>query len=132
MIVRVPISVGELVDKLSILSIKAARVNDPAKLVNINIERDLLTAELQTVSKNIKAVNELQHYMEQLGEINRQLWDIEDQIRQCERDQNFEETFINLARNVYHTNDKRSAVKKSINLMVGSTIIEEKSYTAYQ
>ena len=125
--ITVEIAPGELIDKLTILRIKAARIADPAKVANVVIERDLLAARWQSLP-GTDALNDL---VEELTAINGALWQIEDDIRDCERTQDFGPKFIELARSVYKTNDRRAAVKRAINEALGSTIIEEKSYSAY-
>ena len=125
--ITVEIAPGELIDKVTILRIKAARIADPAKVANVVIERDLLAARWQSLP-GTDALNDL---VEELTAINGALWQIEDDIRDCERTQNFGPKFIELARSVYKTNDRRAAVKRAINEALGSTIIEEKSYSAY-
>ena len=125
--ITVEIAPGELIDKLTILRIKAARIADPAKVPNVVIERDLLAARWHSLP-GTDALNDL---VEELTAINGALWQIEDDIRDCERTQDFGPKFIELARSVYKTNDRRAAVKRAINEALGSTIIEEKSYSAY-
>ncbi len=125
--ITVEIAPGELIDKLTILRIKAARIANPAKVANVVIERDLLAARWQSLP-GTDALNDL---VEELTAINGALWQIEDDIRDCERTQDFGPKFIELARSVYKTNDRRAAVKRAINAALGSTIIEEKSYSAY-
>ena len=125
--ITVEIAPGELIDKLTILRIKAARIADPAKVANVVIERDLLAARWHSLP-GTDALNDL---VEELTAINGALWQIEDDIRDCERAADFGPRFIELARSVYKTNDRRAAVKRAINEALGSTIIEEKSYSAY-
>ena len=125
--ITVEIAPGELIDKLTILRIKAARIADPAKVANVVIERDLLAARWYSLP-GTDALNVL---VAELAAINGALWQIEDDIRDCERTQDFGPKFIELARSVYKTNDRRAAVKRAINEALGSTIIEEKSYSAY-
>jgi hypothetical protein len=127
MIISTPVSLGELVDKLSILHIKNINIKDDEKLKLIREELELLN---QTLNKHIKK-NDIQNYLDSLIEINSKLWVIEDDIRDCERDKKFDQTFIDLARSVYFTNDKRSEVKLEINKKFGSKIIEVKSYEEY-
>ena len=127
MIVNTPISLGELIDKISILIIKGKNIQDNAKLVLIKNELKLLN---DTVSKVVK-VDNIKDYLDKLIEINSQLWKIEDDIRECERKKNFDENFVQLARLVYVTNDKRAAIKLEINKKFGSEIIEVKSYNKY-
>ena len=126
--IKVPISPGELIDKLTILEIKAANISDATKLANVNIELKLLQETWHSsafASANIDAEWKL------LREINKKLWDIEDLIRDKEREKKFDQEFIELARAVYVTNDERAAVKKQINTKLGSKIVEEKSYAKY-
>jgi hypothetical protein len=121
-----PISVGELLDKLTILEIKSSRILDKNKLLNINKELNLLNevCKNNTIDINDFLILELKKY-------NEDLWDIEDKIRDKERSKQFDEEFISLARAVYFTNDKRADIKKQINLKTGSALIEEKSYNSY-
>ena len=127
MIISTPISLGELVDKISILHIKNINIKDDEKLKLIREELELLN---QTLNKHIKK-NDIQNYLDSLIEINSKLWVIEDDIRDCERNKKFDQIFIDLARSVYFTNDKRSEVKLEINKKFGSKIIEVKSYEEY-
>ncbi|MDA9620912.1 DUF6165 family protein [Pelagibacteraceae bacterium] len=127
MIISTPVSLGELVDKISILHIKNINIKDDEKLKLIREELELLN---QTLNKHIKN-NDIQNYLDSLIEINSRLWVIEDDIRDCERNKKFDQTFIDLARSVYFTNDKRSEVKLEINKKFGSKIIEVKSYEEY-
>ena len=127
MIINTPVSLGELVDKISILHIKNINIKDNEKLKLIREELELLN---QTLNKHIKK-NDIQNYLDSLIEINSKLWVIEDDIRDCERNKKFDQTFIDLARSVYFTNDKRSEIKLEINKKFGSKIIEVKSYEDY-
>ena len=127
MIINTPVSLGELVDKISILHIKNINIKDDEKLKLIREELELLN---QTLNKHIKK-NDIQNYLDSLIKINSKLWVIEDDIRDCERNKKFDQTFIDLARSVYFTNDKRSEVKLEINKKFGSKIIEVKSYEEY-
>jgi hypothetical protein len=127
MIINTPVSLGELVDKISILHIKNINIKDNEKLKLIREELELLN---QTLNKHIKN-NDIQNYLDSLIEINSKLWVIEDDIRDCERNKKFDQTFIDLARSVYFTNDKRSEIKLEINKKFGSKIIEVKSYEEY-
>ena len=127
MIINTPVSLGELVDKISILHIKNINIKDYEKLKLIREELELLN---QTLNKHIKN-NDIQNYLDSLIEINSKLWVIEDDIRDCERNKKFDQIFIDLARSVYFTNDKRSEVKLEINKKFGSKIIEVKSYEDY-
>ena len=127
MIISTPVSLGELVDKISILHIKNINIKDEEKLKLIREELELLN---QTLNKHINN-SDIQNYLDSLIEINSKLWVIEDDIRDCERNKKFDQTFIDLARSVYFTNDKRSEVKLEINKKFGSKIIEVKSYEEY-
>ena len=127
MIINTPVSLGELVDKISILHIKNINIKDDEKLKLIREELELLNL---TLNKHIKK-NDIQNYLDSLIEINSKLWVIEDDIRDCERNKKFDQIFIDLARSVYFTNDKRSEVKLEINKKFGSKIIEVKSYEEY-
>ena len=127
MIINTPISLGELIDKISVLKIKKKNITDEKKLTYINEELSLLESVLEKSAKD-KKINE---YLYKLIDINSQLWKIEDNIRDCERDKKFDEAFIELARQVYITNDKRSEIKLEINSYFGSTLVEVKSYEKY-
>jgi len=122
---KIEVSNGEIVDKLTIIEIKLQQIKDKAKLENLKKEYEVLD---KAVSKIINKDHEL--YKELLG-INQELWDIEDRIRDLERDKDFGEEFIKTARAVYFTNDKRSEVKRKINELTGSNLVEEKSYQKY-
>lgn len=122
---KIETSIGEIVDKLSILKIKKNNIKDETKLININKEYDYL---FQITFDELK-IEESDFY--DLVIINERLWDIEDSIRDKERDSSFDSEFIELARNVYFTNDKRAEIKKNINLKYGSLFVEEKSYNKY-
>ena len=124
----VPISPGELIDKITILEIKSQRMTDAAKLHNVRTELALLT---DTWRASPFAATDIRAEWDALREVNGKLWDIEDRIRDQERDGNFGEVFIELARAVYVTNDERAALKKKINTKLGSTLVEEKSYADY-
>ena len=123
------VSNGELLDKISILELKLLRIEDEDKLVNIRKEFETLNPLCQELFD--KYDGQLQNHYLELAKINGELWDIEDDIRECERQKVFDEKFVSLARNVYITNDKRSEVKKIINLLTGSELVEEKSYEQY-
>ena len=122
------IAPGELIDKITILRIKSERIRDEAKLKNVRTELDILTA---TQKEHVPASDEMVRLEAALKTVNEALWEIEDDIRDCERQGDFGEEFIRLARAVYVTNDRRAALKKEINLLLGSTIVEEKSYAEY-
>jgi hypothetical protein len=124
----VPISPGELIDKISILEIKSQRMTDPEKLQNVRTELSMLGDTWR--ESEYSAVNISQQW-EGLRQVNGKLWDIEDRIRDKERDGAFDAEFIELARSVYFTNDERAALKKSINTQLGSLLVEEKSYASY-
>lgn len=126
--VNVEISPGELIDKLTILEIKLQRIDDDAKLNNIRVEHETLAKSL---ADSVPASKRLDQLTGQLKSVNEDLWQIEDDIRDCERAKDFGERFIELARAVYITNDKRSTVKRDINELLGSRIVEEKSYAGY-
>lgn len=119
---------GELIDKITILEIKSERIKDEAKLNNVRVELDAL---VQSLANDVPASPKLTELRVALKAVNWQLWVIEDDIRDCERAKDFGAKFIELARAVYITNDKRAELKKEINLLTGSKIIEEKSYQAY-
>ena len=121
----VPVSFGELVDKITILEIKSERIGDPSKLVNVRVELELLATALARFCVLPPRAGELKA---ELRRINEALWEIEDQIRDCERNNDFGAMFVDLARRVYMTNDRRSAVKRQLSELVGSVIVEEKSY----
>jgi hypothetical protein len=125
----VPISPGELVDKITILEIKSQRMSDAAKLANVRTELELLTA---TWRGSRFATSDIDADWKALRSVNEQLWDIEDRIRDKERDAVFDQAFVDLARAVYVTNDERAAIKKRINARLGSTLVEEKSYSDYR
>lgn len=133
MIITAPISVGELVDKLTILLIKLEKIGDPTKLVNIKKEYDLLDTELKNLGKSLSTDTgaELMQLTSKLKEVNEFIWGVEDNIRDHESRQDFGNSFVQLARNVYHFNDRRARIKRQINDLLGSTLVEEKSYKAY-
>jgi hypothetical protein len=125
---QVPVSVGEVLDKITILQIKLAHISDAAKRVNIQNELDAL---LPLVAGDAFTTDQMQGLMAELKVVNEALWDIEDDIREKEAAKSFDAEFIRLARAVYVTNDKRAEIKKQINLATGSALIEEKSYESY-
>ena len=127
---KVEVSNGELLDKLTILELKLSNISDVQKLTNIQKEHD----ELNPLAGQLfdSYGEELKNLYKQLAEINSELWTIEDDIRECERNKDFGSDFVSLARAVYFTNDKRSEIKKSINLVTGSGFVEEKSYKDYE
>lgn len=127
--IEVPVSPGEVLDKITILEIKSERMTDTVKLANVRRELELLQAAWR------KAVVEdvrVRRIHDELKNINEALWEIEDDIRDKERAREFDQVFIELARSVYVTNDKRANAKKELNLYLGSEIVEEKSYQDYQ
>lgn len=128
MSINVPISVGELLDKLTILRIKADRIGDPDKVANVRRE---LAALETTWAESPYCDHDLTAELEQLQRVNETLWVIEDQIRLKESRLEFDQEFIELARSVYLTNDERAAVTRAINVKVGSDLVGEKSYTDY-
>lgn len=129
MLLSIPVSVGEIMDKITILEIKAERILDAEKLANVTAELDTLRPLVTHDALNTASIKAL---VAELKDINEALWDIEDDIREREYAKDFGEAFIALARAVYVTNDKRAEVKKQINLATGSTLIEEKSYEDYR
>ena len=128
MSLQVQTSPGEFLDKLTILEIKSERIQDPAKLANVRRELDLLRAlwrESPLSARDVSAV------VERLKQVNEALWEIEDRIREKEAARAFDGEFIELARSVYITNDRRASLKRELNLALGSDLIEEKSYKTY-
>ena len=124
----VEVSVGELLDKISILEIKQEKIKDPEKLKFISNEHSILKNQLEN---NIKSDDKLNELFQSLKEINAKLWVIEDDKRQCEKDKNFGEKFIKLSKNVHFLNDDRAKIKLEINNHTGSVIKEIKEYTSY-
>ena len=124
----IPVSAGELLDKLTILLIKKERIAESRKLENISRELGQLESVYQ---ERIKQSVELEALISELRHVNERLWDIEDEIRSCERDKAFGNTFVELARSVYRTNDRRAELKYQINGLLGSELVEEKSYEVY-
>ena len=125
--INTPISLGELLDKISILKIKKEKIKDKEKLILINNELN----QLQTILTNLNKDVSIENYLKKLMNINLELWAIEDNLRDFERRKIFDQNFINLARSVYFTNDKRSEIKLEINNFYGSNIVEVKSYEKY-
>jgi len=125
----VPISPGELIDKITILEIKSQRITDPAKLANVRTELAMLK---ETWSASAWSAIDIGAEWSGLRDVNAQLWDIEDRIRDKERDSQFDAVFVELARAVYVTNDERAAIKRRINTKLGSVLVEEKSYADYR
>jgi len=128
MSVMIEVSVGELIDKITILEIKSERISDPGKLRNVRRELELLQGVRGETIQSGDALNTLSR---ELRAVNEQLWDIEDRIRERERIRNFDALFIELARSVYRINDRRAELKHRINSLLGSNIVEEKSYQPY-
>ena len=126
--ISVPISPGELLDKITILRIKSARMQDAAKLANVRHELQLLE---QTWRAVLPAGIDLRSEEQSLEAVNAKLWDVEDLLRDQEAEKRFDAKFIELARAVYVTNDERAAIKKRINVKLGSALVEEKSYRPY-
>ena len=129
----IQISIGELIDKWSILKIKCERIKDEAKLRNVYKEFDYLTQQMQLVYLDLDQARHqsLETIVNSLCRVNEQLWDIEDKIRLCEKRGYFEENFIELARSVYMINDQRADLKRVINRITNSEFTEEKQYTQY-
>jgi len=125
MIILAPISIGELIDKITILKIKSILIKDMTKLKNIEQELQLLEELKDSLNLDIDTVEPLQY---KLYSVNLELWHIENYKRECEKNQTFNNEFVDAARQVYLKNDLRAEIKRRINEMVGSTIIEEKSY----
>lgn len=127
--IEVPVSFGELIDKITILEIKSERIQDAAKVANVRHELKLLEATWQA---HEASATDIGAERAELKAVNEALWDIEDRIRLKEKAQAFDDDFIALARSVYVRNDERAAAKKAINLKLGSTLVEEKSYEDYR
>jgi hypothetical protein len=125
MMIHAPISIGELIDKITILKIKSILIVDTIKLKNIEQELQLLEEIKDSLNIDIDTLEELQY---NLYGVNLELWHIENYKRECEKNQSFDDKFIETARQVYLKNDLRASLKKQINELVGSTIVEEKSY----
>ena len=124
----IEISAGELIDKLTILEIKMSRIAEQEKIMNVQTEYESLK---NIWSTQIQSSDQIEFLTSQLKMINEKLWQIEDDIRQCERERNFGQKFIKLARNVYKYNDERASLKRQINKSLGSRLVEEKSYSPY-
>ena len=123
------ISVGELFDKITILNIKLKKISDPEKLTNIKTELDILTEQSNKIILDDK--DSLNKYVQELQDINEELWDIENIKREYEANKNFGESFIKISRDVHFKNDIRASLKKEINLISDSKIVEEKEYSKY-
>ncbi|HYG26264.1 MAG TPA: DUF6165 family protein [Caulobacteraceae bacterium] len=128
MSIMAPISAGELVDKITILRVKAARIGDAAKEANVRKELAMLEAIAEGA---LPKSGDIERLTGELAEVNAALWDIEDGKRDCERRGDFGERFVQLARSVYIENDRRAAIKRAINEAAGSDLVEEKSYKPY-
>jgi len=127
-IIQVPVSPGEVLDKITILEIKSERISDPGKVANVRRELELLSSTWQ---QSVEQDDTVSRIHDELKTINEALWVIEDDIRDKERAREFDQRFIDLARSVYVTNDQRANAKKELNLYLGSEIVEEKSYQDY-
>lgn len=128
---QIEVSNGEILDKFTILEIKLQEIKDEAKLANVRNEYNTLQPVVEAIYNSTTQESELTALHTDLLNVNKTLWKIEDQIRDCERDKNFGQDFIELARSVYYTNDDRADVKKKINTLTGSALVEEKSYQEY-
>lgn len=131
---KIDVSLGELADKHSILIIKLNKIKDPEKLKNISIEFAIIDQLFYRLHRSIldrDIIINFEKLCKELLDINKEIWEIEDNIRLCEQKQDFGSNFIQYARGVYHKNDARAKIKKSINILLGSEIIEEKSYADY-
>ena len=127
-LIQVPVSLGEMLDKITILEIKSERIKDADKLANVARELELLGDTWQSSDATAGDIGDAR---QRLKDVNEKLWDIEDRIRLKEAAREFDDEFIELARSVYYTNDVRAAIKKEINLKLGSELVEEKSYQDY-
>jgi hypothetical protein len=128
MSILIQISPGELIDKMTILEVKLDRISDPAKLANVRREHDMIK---QTVRDNVADTPAVAKLTAELKTTNLALWTIEDDIRDHERKGDFGKSFVSLARSIYRINDERAAIKRRINVLLGSAIVEEKSYSDY-
>ncbi|MCH7831236.1 MAG: hypothetical protein IIC55_00010 [Proteobacteria bacterium] len=129
--ISVEVSPGELIDKITILEIKLERIEDEDKLKNVKLEWETLTRARDEAIEATPELEKLTKLTGALKESNERLWEIEDDIRDCERDKDFGDRFVEFARGVYVNNDQRSRLKREINEPLGSRLIEEKSYAAY-
>ncbi|MCL6651220.1 hypothetical protein A6R70_02840 [Agrobacterium rubi] len=125
--IEIPVSFGEMVDKITILEIKAQKINDDIKRQNVALELSLLQDKLGSLIEQ----NGLDAIVDDLRAVNTSLWDVENALRECEDARRFDEAFIALARSVYITNDRRADLKRQINVRLGCTLMEEKSYKPY-
>lgn len=128
LMITIQASLGEVIDKISILNIKQEKLKSPEALANVCLERNLLKSALQSASMDDALTHPLFH---KLAEVNAKLWKVEDDLRDLESQKTFDTKFIDLARSVYHLNDSRASIKRELNLVFGSQLIEEKSYKAY-
>jgi hypothetical protein len=126
--IHIPVSAGELIDKITILEIKRARIEEPAKRANVAAE---LAALAETRAAAVPASAELDRLAGELKAVNEALWDVDDALRDCERAGDFGPRFVELARSVYRSNDRRAGLKRSLNQLLGSRFVEEKSYAPY-
>jgi len=129
---KIEVSNGEIIDKYTILEIKLSKITDAKKVANIQQEYNTLTPDVKKLYAEAKEELHLKKLYQNLLDVNKKLWKIEDDIRECERANDFGQTFIDLARAVYYINDDRSDVKKEINIYTGSDLVEEKSYESYK
>ena len=127
---KIEVSNGEILDKFSILEIKLQEIKDEAKLANVQNEYDSLKPVVEEIYNSYDRIS-LNILYKDLVNVNKTLWNVEDHIRECERNESFGQDFIELARSVYYTNDERAEIKKKINLATGSALVEEKSYEQY-
>lgn len=127
-VILIPVAPGELIDKITILKIKSERMSDAEKLANVRRELEMLRDVQRRHIADDERIADMQARLE---EVNGRIWDLEDVIRDCERNKDFGEVFLDTARKIYRTNDERAAIKKEINIHFGSQIVEEKSYAEY-
>ncbi|HUJ46596.1 MAG TPA: DUF6165 family protein [Rhizomicrobium sp.] len=128
MSVLLPTSIGDAIDRMTILEIKGEKISDPAKRQNVLVELELVRKAL---AASVERNAQMDDLARQLKAVNAELWDVEDAIRECERHRDFGGEFVRLARSVYRTNDRRAQLKRDINLLAGSAIVEEKAYSDY-
>ena len=126
--IKANISIGELVDKITILEIKSLKIENKDKLKNVKYELEILNK----IFNKLDITEDVLKAKKELYKINLEMWEIEDKIRLCEKEKKFDEDFIQLARNVYKTNDNRSRIKKRLNLLLSSDLIEEKEYISFE
>tara|TARA_Y100000741_G_scaffold221714_2_gene169029 strand:- start:144 stop:533 length:390 start_codon:yes stop_codon:yes gene_type:complete len=129
MTIKIPVSYGELIDKLTILDIKKIKISEQQKLVNVKKEFDLLEESVSELKKD--NINDYNKFYSELKKINLNLWEIEDQIRVCEKNKSFDKEFIEFARSIYKLNDKRFNIKNEINSRYNSPLAEQKDYEEY-